>query len=48
MGLGDSRDEKGWPAPVEREVDMKLAKRIAVALGSLLAVALAGGAHWRW
>jgi hypothetical protein len=31
-----------------REVDMKLVKRFAVALGSLLAVALAGGAHWRW
>jgi hypothetical protein len=32
----------GW------EVNMRLVKRIAVALGSLLAVALAGGAHWRW
>ncbi len=30
------------------EVHMKLVKRFAVALGSLLAVALAGGAHWRW
>jgi hypothetical protein len=30
------------------EVFMKLVKRMAVALGSLLAVALAGGAHWRW
>jgi hypothetical protein len=26
---------------------MKIARRIAIALGSLLAVALAGGAHWR-
>jgi hypothetical protein len=32
----------GW------EVNMRLVKRIGVALGSLLAVALAGGAHWRW
>jgi hypothetical protein len=31
-----------------REVHMKLVKRVAVALGSLLAVAMAGGAHWRW
>lgn len=30
------------------EVHMRLVKRFAVALGSLLAVALAGGAHWRW
>lgn len=41
-----------WPfrccAQTGREVDMKLVKRFAVALGSLLAVALAGGAHWRW
>lgn len=27
---------------------VKLAKRMAVALGSLLALAIAGGAHWRW
>jgi len=26
---------------------MKIARRIAIALSSLLAVALAGGAHWR-
>jgi len=26
---------------------MKTVRRIAIALGSLLAVALAGGAHWR-
>jgi len=26
---------------------MKLARRIAISLGSLLALALAGGAHWR-
>jgi len=26
---------------------MKAVKRIAVALGSLLALLLAGGAHWR-
>jgi len=27
---------------------VKLAKRLAVALGSLLALAFAGGAHIRW
>jgi len=27
---------------------VKLAKRLAVAFGSLLALAVAGGAHWRW
>jgi len=26
---------------------VKIAKRIAIALGALLAVALAGGAHWK-
>jgi len=26
---------------------MKLARRIAIALGSLVAIALAGGAHWK-
>jgi hypothetical protein len=33
--------------PSEKEIDMKIARRIAIALSSLLAVALAGGAHWR-
>ena len=28
-------------------VVMKLAKRLGMALGSLLALVLAGGAHWR-
>jgi len=27
---------------------MKTLKRLAVALGSLLALAVAGGAHWRF
>jgi hypothetical protein len=27
---------------------MKVVKRLAVALGSLLALAVAGGAHWRF
>jgi hypothetical protein len=31
----------------ERGIGMKVVRRIAIALGSLLAVALAGGAHWR-
>jgi hypothetical protein len=26
---------------------MKTARRIAIALGSLLALAMAGGAHWK-
>jgi hypothetical protein len=34
-------------APSEKEMGMKIARRIAIALSSLLAVALAGGAHWR-
>jgi hypothetical protein len=34
-------------ATSEKETDMKIARRIAIALSSLLAVALAGGAHWR-
>jgi hypothetical protein len=29
-------------------VRMKVVKRLAVALGSLLALAVAGGAHWRF
>jgi hypothetical protein len=29
-----------------REVQMKTARKIVAALGSLLALALAGGAHW--
>jgi hypothetical protein len=31
----------------ERGDRVKVVRRIAIALGSLLAVALAGGAHWR-
>jgi hypothetical protein len=31
----------------ERGIGMKVVRRIVIALGSLLAVALAGGAHWR-
>jgi hypothetical protein len=29
-------------------VRMKVVKRLAVAFGSLLALAVAGGAHWRF
>jgi hypothetical protein len=29
------------------EKGMNTARRIAIALGSLLAIALAGGAHWK-
>jgi hypothetical protein len=31
----------------ERGFGMKVVRRLSIALGSLLAVALAGGAHWR-
>jgi len=31
----------------EREVSMKLVRRITIALSSIAALALAGGAHWR-
>jgi len=50
MGGGNSvRCGTAWWGPVgnERGIGMKVVRRIAIALGSLLAVALAGGAHWR-
>jgi len=31
----------------KRSGAMKIARRIAIALGSLLAIAVAGGAHWK-
>ena len=39
-----------WESSLEagREVPMKLIKRLAVAVGSLAALALAGGAHLRF
>ena len=41
-------DRRGrWSLGLEG-VHMTLIKRLGVALGSLLALALAGGAHWRW
>jgi hypothetical protein len=33
---------------IGRRCFVRLVKRMTVALGSLLAVALAGGAHWRF
>ena len=36
------------PIPREKGVAVKLIKRLAVAMGSLLALAFAGGAHVRW
>jgi hypothetical protein len=33
---------------MREEESMRLAKRIAIALGSLLAIMLAGGAHFKW
>jgi len=38
---------QGSRVPVREEVHMKVVKRLALALGSLLALAVAGGAHWR-
>jgi hypothetical protein len=35
------------PRQKRKEKRMRLAKRIAIALGSLLAIMLAGGAHYR-
>lgn len=37
----------GLACPGWEEVHMKVVKRLALALGSLLALAVAGGAHWR-
>jgi hypothetical protein len=39
---------RGGPPARREEVLMKVVKRLAVALGSLLALAVAGGAHWRF
>ena len=47
---GEGRSGEGLlvgPVGDERGNGMKVVRRIAIALGSLLAVALAGGAHWR-
>jgi hypothetical protein len=40
---GEERSSQGHL----KEVPMRLVKRFAVAISSLLALALAGGAHWR-
>lgn len=49
--MGGGSRSKGGTAPLgpldERGNAMKVVRRIAIALGSLLAVAMAGGAHWR-
>jgi hypothetical protein len=45
-GIGQRRDCPVGPLE-ERGYGMKVVRRVAIALGSLLAVALAGGAHWR-
>jgi len=49
--LGVARQCAGVPqggAPdVRREDSMKLVRRITLALASIAALALAGGAHWR-
>jgi hypothetical protein len=38
---------KDLEVPDRKEKRMRLPKRIAIALGSLLAIMLAGGAHYR-
>ena len=38
---------KDLEVPDRTEKRMRLAKRIAIALGTLLAIMLAGGAHYR-
>jgi hypothetical protein len=49
--MGGGYRSKGGTASLgpldERGIGMKVMRRIAIALSSLLAVALAGGAHWR-
>jgi|SoimicmetaTmtHMA_FD_contig_31_12511533_length_323_multi_4_in_0_out_0_1 hypothetical protein len=39
--------QEGGRRTVRREVSMKLVRRITIALASIAALALAGGAHWR-
>lgn len=51
-GPGDEIKDLGVPdgdlgVPDRKEKRMRLPKRIAIALGSLLAIMLAGGAHYR-
>ena len=44
FGLGRA-NPPDLPRDGEKEVEMRLIKRLAVAFGSLLALVLAGGAH---
>jgi hypothetical protein len=46
--IGEGTRRRGLVREERREVAMKLIKRIAVAVGSLAALALAGGAHMRF
>ena len=43
----DSNADPAAGAAGRREYGMRLVKRIAIALGSLAALAVAGGAHWK-
>jgi hypothetical protein len=45
--MGATSEKEPHPTSEKREWAMKIARRIAIALGSLLTVALAGGAHWK-
>jgi hypothetical protein len=46
-GRADRPDPQPVPQPPERKVHMKLVRRIVVALGSIAALVLAGGAHFK-
>lgn len=47
-GCGCAGCESDARLACKEEVLMRTVKRLAVALGSLLALAVAGGAHWRF
>jgi hypothetical protein len=44
---GSSRRPRAYPKLESGGETMKLIKRVAVAIGSLMAVVVAGGAHWK-
>jgi len=45
--LVDEEVREGLPAGRRKGVDMKVVRRIVIALGSIGALVLAGGAHFR-
>jgi len=46
-GHANEREAAVPPPDLRKEVSMRLIKRLAVAAGSLLALLLAGGAHFK-